>query len=129
MAGLGMRCVLVYCCGIVLDEHNQWKEFGVWLSLNLARENHLTGEHRWQAEPPPCQRTPQKRLLTADLGALVQAVLAVVLAVAQPLFGDALVLGASKLVPQARRVCSGLKGSRRGGVGVSEKSYAINQTK
>lgn len=43
--------------------------------------------------------------LTADLHALVEAVLAVVLSVAEPLLGDALVLGAGELVPQARRVC------------------------
>lgn len=42
--------------------------------------------------------TPE-RALTADLHALVEAVLAVVLPVAQPLFGDALVLGAGELVP------------------------------
>lgn len=42
-----------------------------------------------------------ERAPTADLHALVEAVLAVVLPVAQPLFGDALVLRAGELVPQA----------------------------
>ena len=48
--------------------------------------------------------------LTADLQALVEAVLAVVLAVTQPLLGDALVLGAGELVPQAGRVYAEQKG-------------------
>lgn len=42
-----------------------------------------------------------ERALTADLHTLVESVLAVVLPIAQPLFGNALVLGASELVPQA----------------------------
>lgn len=84
------------------------------------------GEHRACS-----QATPKAQLLTADLGALVQAVLAVVLAVAQPLLGDALVLGAGELVPQTRRVCSGLMGSRwgLGGLVLVRNFYAINQTK
>lgn len=48
-----------------------------------------------------------ERALTTDLHALVEAILAVVLPVAQPLFGDALVLRAGELVPQAWRVCRG----------------------
>lgn len=51
------------------------------------------------------QRQIVKMALTTDLRALVEAVLAVVLPVTQPLLGDALVLGAGELVPQARRVC------------------------
>lgn len=45
--------------------------------------------------------TTAERALTTDLHALIQAVLTVVLAVAQPLLGNALVLGAGELVPQA----------------------------
>lgn len=48
------------------------------------------------AFPMTSERAP-----TADLHALVEAVLAVVLPIAQPLFGDALVLRAGELVPQA----------------------------
>lgn len=51
--------------------------------------------------------TTAERALTTDLHALIQAVLTVVLAVAQPLLGNALVLGAGELVPQAGRVCRG----------------------
>lgn len=42
-----------------------------------------------------------ERALTTDLYALVKTVLAVIFAITQPLFGDALILGAGKLVPQA----------------------------
>lgn len=48
-----------------------------------------------------------ERALTADLHALIKAILTVVLSVTQPLLGNALVLWAGKLVPQARRVCRG----------------------
>lgn len=40
-----------------------------------------------------------ERALTTDLYTLVKAILAVVLSVTQPLFGNALVFGAGKLVP------------------------------
>lgn len=53
----------------------------------------------------PQQQVPRdiwkKKALTADLHALIKAILAVVLPVTQPLLGDALVLRAGKLVPQA----------------------------
>lgn len=42
-----------------------------------------------------------ERALTADLHTLVEPILAVILPITQPLFGNALVLGAGKLVPQA----------------------------
>lgn len=48
-----------------------------------------------------------ERALTADLHALIKAILAVVLSITQPLFGNALVLWAGKLVPQAWRVWRG----------------------
>lgn len=40
-------------------------------------------------------------VLTADVHALVQAIAAVVVAIAEPLPGDALVFGARKLIPRA----------------------------
>lgn len=61
-----------------------------------------------------------ERALTADLHTLVKAILTVVLPVTQPLFGNALVLWAGKLVPQAWGVCRGQW----------ERNFnAINQTK
>lgn len=48
-----------------------------------------------------------ERALTADLHALIKAIFTVVLSITKPLFGNALVLWAGKLVPQAWRVYRG----------------------
>lgn len=90
-----------------LCQGSTWSRQGRYSGRDLFTP---TADSSWQSE----------RALTADLRALVQAVLAVVLPVTQPLFGDALVLWAGELVPQAWRVCRGQR----------ERIFnAINQTK